>query len=88
MSVIDGWLGYVVSSIVELMMLVAQGRRSLLHADARKMVQRLLCRSGGTAVTKVQRITWPQVLRALMHGSAQRLMPLTAHLPQEQSLVS
>ena len=72
------------SSVVELMMLVALGLRPSLHAAARKMADELPV-SLAALYAKVQR-TEPQVLRALVQGSAQRLMPLLAHLPQQHSL--
>lgn len=72
------------SSIVELMMLVALGLRPSLHAAARKMGERLPV-SLAALYAKVQR-TEPQLLRALVYGSAQRLLPLAEHLPQSQSL--
>ena len=72
------------SSVVELMLLVTLGLRPSLHAAARKMAQRLPV-SLAALYAKVQR-TEPAVLRALVQGSAQRLVPLASCLPERQSL--
>lgn len=72
------------SSVVELMLLVTLGLRPSLHAAARKMAQRLPV-SLAALYAKVQR-TEPAVLRALVQGSAERLMPLVNCLPERQSL--
>lgn len=72
------------SSVVELMLLVTLGLRPSLHAAARKMDQRLPV-SLAALYAKVQR-TEPAVLRALVQGSAERLMPLVSYLPECQSL--
>ncbi len=72
------------SSVVELMLLVTLGLRPSLHAAARRMAQRLPV-SLAALYAKVQR-TEPAVLRALVQGSAERLVPLVGCLPQRQSL--
>jgi len=72
------------SSVVELMLLVTLGLRPSLHAAARKMGERLPV-SLAALYAKVQR-TEPAVLRALVQGSAQRLVPLVQRLPERQSL--
>lgn len=72
------------SSVVELMLLVTLGLRPSLHAAARKMAERLPV-SLAALYAKVQR-TEPAVLRALVQGSAQRLVPLVGCLPERQSL--
>lgn len=72
------------SSVVELMLLVTLGLRPSLHAAACKMAQRLPV-SLAALYAKVQR-TEPAVLRALVQGSAQRLVPLARCLPERQSL--
>lgn len=72
------------SSVVELMLLVTLGLRPSLHAAARKMAQQLPV-SLAALYAKVQR-TEPAVLRALVQGSAQRLMPLLGCLSERQSL--
>lgn len=72
------------SSVVELMLLVTLGLRPSLHAAARKMAQRLPV-SLAALYAKVQR-TEPAVLRALVQGSAQRLLPLQQSLDRPQSL--
>ena len=72
------------SSVVELMLLVTLGLRPSLHAAARKMGQRLPV-SLAALYAKVQR-TEPAVLRALVQGSAERLVPLVKCLPKRQSL--
>lgn len=72
------------SSVVELMLLVTLGLRPSLHSAARKMAQRLPV-SLAALYAKVQR-TEPAVLRALVQGSAERLLPLASHLPERQSL--
>lgn len=72
------------SSVVELMLLVTLGLRPSLHAAARKMAQRLPV-SLAALYAKVQR-TEPAVLRALVQGSAERLVPLGGCLPEQQSL--
>ena len=72
------------SSVVELMLLVTLGLRPSLHAAARRMAQGLPV-SLAALYAKVQR-TEPAVLRALVQGSAERLVPLVGCLPQRQSL--
>lgn len=72
------------SSVVELMLLVTLGLRPSLHAAARKMAGRLPV-SLAALYAKVQR-TEPAVLRALVQGSAKRLMPLVGELPERPSL--
>ena len=72
------------SSVVELMLLVTLGLRPSLHAAARRMAQRLPV-SLAALYAKVQR-TEPAVLRALVQGSAERLVPLVGCLPERQSL--
>ena len=74
------------SSVVELMMLVSLGLRPSLHAAARKMEH--LPVSLAALYDKVNR-TEPAVLRALVQGSAARLAPVMAqlggnHLPASQ----
>jgi IS4 transposase len=65
------------SSVVELMLLVSLGLRPTLHAAARKMEQ--LPVSLTALYDKVNR-TEPQVLRALVQGSAARLAPVIAEV--------
>ena len=72
------------SSVVELMLLVTLGLRPSLHAAARKMAERLPV-SLAALYAKVQR-TEPAVLRALVQGSAERLVPLVDCLSERQSL--
>lgn len=72
------------SSVVELMLLVTLGLRPSLHAAARKMAERLPV-SLAALYAKVQR-TEPAVLRALVQGSAERLVPLVGCLPERRSL--
>lgn len=72
------------SSVVELMLLVTLGLRPSLHAAVRKLEQRLPV-SLAALYAKVQR-TEPAVLRALVQGSAERLVPLGGSLPERQSL--
>lgn len=72
------------SSVVELMLLVTLGLRPSLHAAARKMAEQLPV-SLAALYAKVQR-TEPGVLRALVQGSAQRLMPVVRSLPERPSL--
>lgn len=72
------------SSVVELMLLVTLGLRPSLHAAARKMADRLPV-SLAALYAKVQR-TEPAVLRALVQGSAERLVPLVRCLPERSSL--
>lgn len=62
--------GLLFSSVVELMMLVSLGLRPSLRAAAKKMAQ--LPVTLATLYDKVKR-TEPQVLRALVQGSAARL---------------
>ena len=71
------------SSVVELMMLVSLGLRPSLHAAARKLEQ--LPVSLAALYDKVNR-TEPAVLRALVQGSAARLAPVMAQLEGEASL--
>lgn len=72
------------SSVVELMLLVTLGLRPSLHAAARKMAERLPV-SLAALYAKVQR-TEPAVLRALVQGCAERLVPLVSTLPERRSL--
>lgn len=72
------------SSVVELMLMVTLGLRPSLHAAARKLGERLPV-SLAALYAKVQR-TEPAVLRALVQGSAQQLVPLVQCLPERQSL--
>lgn len=72
------------SSVVELMLLVTLGLRPSLHAAARKLDKQLPV-SLAALYAKVQR-TEPAVLRALVQGSAQRLVPLVSGLPERPSL--
>ena len=65
------------SSVVELMLLVSLGLRPSLHAAARKLEQ--LPVSLTALYDKVNR-TEPQVLRALVQGSAARLTPVIAQV--------
>ncbi|MDD2729138.1 IS4 family transposase [Malikia sp.] len=71
------------STVVELMMLVSLGLRPSLHAAARKMER--LPVSLAALYDKVNR-TEPAVLRALVQGSAARLAPVMAQLDGEASL--
>lgn len=71
------------STVVELMMLVSLGLRPSLHAAARKMQQ--LPVSLAALYDKVNR-TEPAVLRALVQGSAARLAPVLAQLGGQASL--
>ena len=73
------------STVVELMMLVSLGLRPSLHAAARKMEQ--LPVSLAALYDKVNR-TEPAVLRALVQGSATRLAPVMAQLDGQASLPS
>ena len=72
------------STVVELMTLVTLGLRPSLHAAARKLNERLPV-SLTALYDKVNRCE-PAILRALVQGSAQHLMPLTACLNQQASL--
>jgi IS4 transposase len=63
------------STVVELMMLVSLGLRPSLHAAAKKMVE--LPVTLAALYDKVNR-TEPQILRALVQGSAARLAPVVA----------
>lgn len=72
------------SSVVELMLLVTLGLRPSLHAAARKMADRLPV-SLAALYAKVQR-TEPAVLRALVQGSAERLVSVSGCLPERHSL--
>lgn len=72
------------STVVELMTLVSLGLRPSLHAAARKLDERLPV-SLAALYDKVNRCE-PAVLRALVQGSAQRLAPLAACLPEQASL--
>jgi len=72
------------SSVVELMLLVTLGLRPSLHAAVRKLAKRLPV-SLAALYGKVQR-TEPAVLRALVQGSAERLLPLVDCLPKRESL--
>jgi len=71
------------SAIVELMTLVTLGLRPSLHAAARKMEN--LPVSLAALYDKVKR-TEPAVLRGLVRGSGQRLMPVAAQLDDRASL--
>ena len=71
------------SSVVELMMLVSLGLRPSLHAAAKKMGQ--LPVTLAALYDKVKR-TEPQVLRALVQGSAARLAPVVAAAGSQPSL--
>ena len=71
------------SSVVELMMLVSLGLRPSLHAAARKMAQ--LPVTLAALYDKVKR-TEPQLLRALVQGSAARLEPVVAAAGSQSSL--
>ncbi|TQM99457.1 hypothetical protein BDD18_4117 [Acidovorax temperans] len=66
------------------MTLVSLGLRPSLHAAARKLDERLPV-SLAALYAKVNRCE-PAVLRALVQGSAQRLAPLAACLPEQASL--
>jgi len=72
------------SSVVELMLLVTLGLRPWLHAAVRGLTERLPV-SLAALYAKVQR-TEPGVLRALVQGSAERLIPLADCLPRHQGL--
>ncbi len=72
------------STVVELMTLVSLGLRPSLHAAARKLDEGLPV-SLAALYEKVNRCE-PVVLRALVQGSAARLMPLAGCLPQQASL--
>lgn len=72
------------STVVELMTLVALGLRPSLHAAARQM-DRQLGVSLAALYDKVNR-TEPAILRALVQGSAQRLVPVAAGLSGPASL--
>jgi IS4 transposase len=71
------------STIVELMSLVALGLRPSLHAAVRKMEK--LPVSLAALYDKLQR-TEPEILRALVRGSAQRLAPVAGLLDCQSSL--
>ncbi|WP_137940533.1 IS4 family transposase, partial [Chitinivorax sp. B] len=71
------------STVVELMTLVTLGLRPSLHAAARKMGN--LPVSMAALYDKLNR-TEPAILRGLVRGSAQRLMPVSAHLDEHSSL--
>lgn len=71
------------STVVELMTLVVLGLRPSLHAAARKMEH--LPVSLAALYDKLRR-TEPAVLRGLVQGSAQRLMPVAASFVGEPSL--
>lgn len=71
------------SKVVELMTLVTLGLRPSLHAAARQMPE--LGVSLAALYDKVRR-TEPEILRALVVGSAQRLEPIAGALPSEPSL--
>lgn len=71
------------STVVELMLLVSLGLRPSLHAAARKMEH--LPVSLAALYDKVKR-TEPQVLRALVQGSAARLAPVVAATASAPSL--
>ncbi len=71
------------STVVHLVSLVSLGLRPSLHAAARKMHD--LPVSLAALYDKVNR-TEPQVLRALVRGSAERLLPLEQALEPTPSL--
>lgn len=71
------------STVVELMMLVSLGLRPSLHAAAKKMEQ--LPVTLAALYDKVNR-TEPQVLQALVQGCAQRLQPVIAAVGTQPSL--
>lgn len=71
------------STVVELMTLVSLGLRPSLHAAARKLDERLPV--SAALYQKASRCE-PAVLRALVQGSAQRLEPVVACLPEQLSL--
>ena len=71
------------STVVELTTLVSLGLRPSLHAAARQMPT--LPVSLGSLYDKVNH-TEPAILRALVRGSAERLMPVMAALGTEASL--
>jgi IS4 transposase len=71
------------STIVELMTLVTLGLRPSVHAAARKMQS--LPVSLAALYDKLKR-TEPGVLRGLVRGSAQRLVPVAAQLDGQASL--
>ena len=71
------------STVLELMMLVSLGLRPSLHAAAKKMTQ--LPVTLAALYDKVNR-TEPQVLRALVQGSARRLEPVVAAVGAQPSL--
>lgn len=70
------------SSVVELMSLVALGMRPSLHAAAQKMKDNLPV-SLTALYDKVNRVE-PDVVRALVRGSADRLAPVMAPLHREK----
>ena len=72
------------SSVVELMLLVTLGLRPSLHAAARRMRERLPV-SLAALYAKVKH-TEPEVLRALVQGSAQRLASLAAGVASQPNL--
>lgn len=72
------------STVVELMTLVTLGLRPSLHAAARQMDQALPV-SLAALYDKVNR-TEPAILRALVQGSAQRLVPVAGELSTQASL--
>jgi IS4 transposase len=71
------------STIVELMTLVTLGLRPSLHAAARKLES--LPVSVAALYDKLKR-TEPAVLRGLVRGSAQRLVPVAAQIDGQASL--
>jgi IS4 transposase len=71
------------STIVELMTLVTLGLRPSVHAAARKMAN--LPVSMAALYDKLKR-TEPAVLRGLVRGSAQRLVPVCAQIDGQPSL--
>lgn len=72
------------STVVELMTLVTLGLRPSLHAAARQMDQALTV-SLAALYDKVNR-TEPAILRALVQGSARRLVPVAGELSAQASL--
>ena len=71
------------SSVVELMMLVSLGLRPSLHAATKKMAQLPVTLA---ALYDMVKRTEPQVLRALVQGSAARLQPVVAAVNAKPSL--
>lgn len=74
------------SSVVELMSLVALGMRPSLHAAAQKMKDHLPV-SLTALYDKVNRVE-PDVVRALVRGSANRLAPVMGPLREKEPLLT